>query len=389
MQLDRTELELESIVRRISDGELDLQPDFQRGEIWDNRRRQRLIDSILRKWYVPAIHIVRKDDGMEVVLDGQQRLAAIRDFFFGKFSVDGSIEPQDETIKQLHGKKFSQLPDHHQRAVKRFALPIVTLKEFEPQEPNELFFRLNQSYNLTPPEKRNALHGRARDQVKELVVLFSENGLLKHESVGFSNGRLAYDDIIARTCVAVERRDLGQHINNGVVEEFYRSEVFTPKTIAGVEAAAFELLEQVNACENRVRFNKATLFTWLVYCFWSPRLTGRGLPQNLLSTFESERRTVKTGEVEDSSDPIYGAVALYDDRASYRVTDVSSVLARDVVLHLYSEARFNTPSLNGSHLLMEEVRRSRRDQVQDLTFKFIDSSDWRSVLGRTHESDIR
>ncbi|MDF2050239.1 DUF262 domain-containing protein [Arthrobacter sp. Cr_A7] len=389
MQLDRSELELESIVRRIIDGELDLQPDFQRGEIWDNRRRQRLIDSILRKWYVPAIHIVRKDDGTEVVLDGQQRLAAVRDFFTDKFSIDGTIDPHDAAIQHLHGKKFSQLPDQDRRALRRFALPIVTLKEFEPQEPNELFFRLNQSYNLTPPEKRNALHGRARDQVKDLVVLFADEGLLRHEAIGFSNGRLAYDDIIARTCVAVERRDLGQHINNGVVEEFYRSEVFTPETIAGVKAAGFELLKQVKASDGRIRFNKATLFTWLVYSFWSPQLTGHPLPENLLSRFELERKTIKTGDVSDSSDPIYGAVALYDDRASYRVTDVSSVLARDVVLHLYSAARFHTPSLNESHVLIREILRSRRDEVQDLTFKFIGSSNWRSVLSMTREGAVQ
>jgi hypothetical protein len=389
MQLDRTELELESIVRRIADGELDLQPDFQRGEIWDIRRRQRLIDSILRKWYVPAIHIVRREDGAEVVLDGQQRLAAIRGFFDNDFGVDGSIEPFDPTIHQLHGKRFSQLSEQHQRALKRFALPIVTLKEYEPQEPNELFFRLNQSYNLTPPEKRNALHGRARDQVKDLVVRFSREGLLLPGTVGFSNGRLAYDDIIARTCVALERRDLGLHINNGVVEEFYRTTVFAPTTIEAVESAASALLQQLEACQERVRFNKATLFTWLVYCFWSPLLTGTPLPPDLLSTFESERKSVKKGEIEDSSDPIYGAISLYDDRASYRVTDVSSVLVRDLVLQLYSEARFHTPSLNGSDDLLHAVQQNRRDRVQDLTFQFLDHSNWRTLLGQTRENGSR
>lgn len=388
MQLYRTELELESIVRRISDGELDLQPDFQRGEIWDNRRRQRLIDSILRKWYVPAIHIVQRDDGSEIVLDGQQRLAAIRDFFSDRFSVDGTIEPHDESIHELHGKKFSQLPSTYRRAVHRFALPIVTLKEFQPQEPNELFFRLNQSYNLTPPEKRNALHGRARDQVKALVASLTSEGLLNRETVGFTNGRLAYDDIIARTCLAIERRDLGQHINNTVVEEFYRTRVFATETIAGVELAARSLLQQLGECESRVRFNKATLFSWLVYCFWSPKLTGSPLPGKLLAVFESERKNVKNGTSEDSADPIYGAVSLYDDRASYRVTDVSSVLARDLVLQIYSQARFKTPSVNQSDELLRNIQQGRRDQVQDLTFRFIESSQWRSVMDQTKDGDL-
>jgi len=213
MELSRSELELESIVRRITTGELDLQPDFQRGEIWDLKRRQRLIDSLLREWYVPAIHIVRqRDGGPDIVLDGQQRLAAIRDYFSDKFAVDGKIEPASELIESLHGLKYSQLPQYARRILQRFALPCVTLRGYEPQEPNELFFRLNQSYNLTPPEKRNALHGRARLQVKDIVIQFQETGLLDPVIIGFSNGRLAYDDIIARTCLAVERGDLKQQL---------------------------------------------------------------------------------------------------------------------------------------------------------------------------------
>ena len=89
METKRSEVDLETVVRRIRDEELDLQPEFQRGEVWDLPRRQRLIDSILRDWYVPAVHFVRDEDGEETVLDGQQRLAAIRDFFDGRFRVNG------------------------------------------------------------------------------------------------------------------------------------------------------------------------------------------------------------------------------------------------------------------------------------------------------------
>ena len=106
METKRSEVDLETVVRRIRDEELDLQPEFQRGEVWDLPRRQRLIDSILRDWYVPAVHFVRDEDGEETVLDGQQRLAAIRDFFDGRFRVNGKIEPLDDSISDLDGLKF-------------------------------------------------------------------------------------------------------------------------------------------------------------------------------------------------------------------------------------------------------------------------------------------
>ena len=358
MRLDKSDLQLETIVSRIEAGELDLQPDFQRGEIWDTKRRQRLVDTILREWYVPAIHIVVDSDGEEVVLDGQQRLAAVRDFFADRVKIDGTIEPHDELVASLHGLKYSKLPSAVRKAVNRFVLPIITLDDYGPQEPNELFFRLNQAYNLTPPEKRNALHGKARDQVKQLVEELTGAGLLDSSKIGFTNGRLAYDDIIARTCVAIEVGSLRQHINNNVVEDFYRAaKPFSDSTIDSVRRSGSELLEQIDQSDARVKFNKGTLQTWLIYCHWAPLALGQ-LPPMLLAQFDVGRSIVKRGaQLSDSSTSrvLAEILRLYDDRASYRVTDVSSVLIRDLAVHLYSVAQFGAQPYRGSDELLAQL----------------------------------
>ncbi|WP_083396530.1 DUF262 domain-containing protein [Frigoribacterium sp. MCBA15_019] len=380
MKLEKSDLQLETIVSRIRGNELDLQPDFQRGEIWDNPRRQRLVDTILREWYVPAIHIVLDTDGEEVVLDGQQRLAAVRDFFDDKVKVNGLIEPIDAEIEQLHGLKYSQLPVAARRAVNRFVITVVTLSDHDPQEPNELFFRLNQSYNLTPPEKRNALHGRARDQVKRLVEDLTIQGLLEPATVGFSNGRLAYDDIVARTCVAIEIGNLRQHINNTVVESYYRSsEPFSDLTIDHLRESASLLLQQIRSTPtSKVRFNKGTLQTWLIYCHWAPRLTGQ-LPQDLLTSFENSRAEGKTGE-RSASRAVVEMLRLYDDRASYRVTDVSSVLVRDLAIHVYSQATFlGSESYRGSDQLVSALEADPEDGNQ-IVASYLEKSEWGSLI---------
>lgn len=378
MKLHRQDLELETIVRRVNDGELDLQPDFQRGEIWDTKRRQRLIDSVLRNWYVPAVHVV-VEEGRESVLDGQQRLATIRAFFDDEFAVDGRIEPAEEYIQDLQGLKFSQLPESVRRDLRRFPLTVVYLREHTPGEPNELFFRLNQAYNLTPPEKRNALHGPARNQVKDLVRMMQTSGLLTPESVGFNNARLAYDDIVARCCVAIEQNTLRRHINNNVVEDYYRSGEFMDSTIEGMRQAADELQRQISA-SGRVKFNKGTLQTWFLYCFWAPPTTGE-LPHDLLLSFESERARVKRREAQQSQIELglLSMVNLYDNRASYRVTDVSSVRARDAAVHLFSEAHFGT----ASHLRSEEVLDQLNDERHDgpsLILEYIEAVNWGEPL---------
>ena len=85
--------DLATIYNRIVENEIDLQPDFQRGEVWQLPKQQRLIDSILRGWVVPPILVIDDLNGGQLqVLDGQQRLAAIRDFKQNLILIDGNIE---------------------------------------------------------------------------------------------------------------------------------------------------------------------------------------------------------------------------------------------------------------------------------------------------------
>ena len=78
MKMVGTDPDLGTIVSRISAGDLDLQPDFQRGEVWGDTKKRRLIDTILRGWHVPPVHVIElQDSAREVVLDGQQRLTTL------------------------------------------------------------------------------------------------------------------------------------------------------------------------------------------------------------------------------------------------------------------------------------------------------------------------
>src|SRR5438874_10803932 len=99
MRLLASDPDVETLVGRITSGDMDLQPDFQRGEVWGRSKKQRLIDSILRDWHVPPIHIIENPTNKkQEVLDGQQRLTAIRDFVSGSFRIDGHTEPADPRI---------------------------------------------------------------------------------------------------------------------------------------------------------------------------------------------------------------------------------------------------------------------------------------------------
>ena len=87
-------------------GLLELQPDFQRREVWSAPARIMLMDTVLRDVPMPKIFLanrVRDDRTHRVVIDGQQRIRATLDFLRDRFSLD---EPYGGTEK---GKKFSEL----------------------------------------------------------------------------------------------------------------------------------------------------------------------------------------------------------------------------------------------------------------------------------------
>lgn len=208
MKLIPSDPDVQTIVGRIDRDELDLQPDFQRGEVWSDAKKRRLIDTILRDWHIPPIHVIeRPDTHKQEVLDGQQRLAAIRDFVRGKITVDGRLEPYEPEIAAAHETTYKTLPPNLRRRFDRFTIRIFSLIDFKPDEPGELFFRLNQPVSLTAAEQRNAFFGPVREQVRQLCENFSKFGLTE-DFLGFSNSRMAYDDTVAKLCISLERNTL-------------------------------------------------------------------------------------------------------------------------------------------------------------------------------------
>ncbi|MEU4160023.1 DUF262 domain-containing protein [Actinoplanes sp. NPDC026670] len=157
MKFQTSDPDIATIFRRIQKNAIDLQPDFQRGEVWGVGKKQKLIDTILRRWHVPPIHLVAKGGGKFDVLDGQQRLTAIRDFLENTFPVDGTVEPIVDEIASLNGLKFEELPEDVRDEFESFAIRVFELHDYTPDEPHELFFRLNQPMTLTEAEKGTLL----------------------------------------------------------------------------------------------------------------------------------------------------------------------------------------------------------------------------------------
>src|SRR3989344_5425151 len=73
---------------------IDLSPEYQRGKVWSNEKKQLLLDSIFRKMHVPQIYLRSLDVGYYECVDGQQRLSAIFDFFDNKIKLSKKYTPE-------------------------------------------------------------------------------------------------------------------------------------------------------------------------------------------------------------------------------------------------------------------------------------------------------
>ena len=364
MRFQTSDPDIATIFRRIERKTIDLQPDFQRGEVWSVSKKQRLIDTILRGWHVPPVHLVAKGEGKFDVLDGQQRLTAIRDFMQGQFPVDGYIEPLMPNFAAYDGQRFGQLPIGIQDQFEAFAIRVFELHDYTPAEPHELFFRLNQPMTLTEAEKRNAFIGAARNQVKELVEWASTRGMMS-DRLGFSNARMAYDDLLARLLLTIEQGGLTEKVTALRITTRYRDKApFSDKTMNLAKDALTSFLgAPLQDHEGqRLRWNKATIHTWL--CL-AAKLSREGLLAEYQAAFFGSVEAVESWRARRGAPTQHEQVendvlAIFHDRATARVADVSSVVLRDLTAWMMFQRLNGTvfPFLKPLEAAWETVRHS-------------------------------
>jgi hypothetical protein len=150
---------------------IDPRPQFQRGEVWNDRRKQLLIDSVLRGYDIPKVYL-SKISGNPLhdyeVCDGQQRLTTFWEYFEDGFPLgDNSCNIRG---KDLSGKRFSQLSPSFKLALERFKLVIAVLVNPSSDEKRELFARLQMGVVLTPPELRNAIASAIGSFINTVVL---------------------------------------------------------------------------------------------------------------------------------------------------------------------------------------------------------------------------
>ncbi|MFF9001613.1 DUF262 domain-containing protein [Streptomyces achromogenes] len=153
------------------DYETEIDP-FQRAKVWSNARMETFIESLLLGWPVPSIFLVVESDERYLVLDGQQRLTALRHFFEG-FYPNGQPFILQNVVKHLQGKSYDSLSRPEKRKLDNTFIQATVVQPKGTGGANavySLFGRLNSGgVTLTSQEVRVALYmGDATEWIREL-----------------------------------------------------------------------------------------------------------------------------------------------------------------------------------------------------------------------------
>ncbi|CAH7250756.1 conserved hypothetical protein [Vibrio chagasii] len=346
MNIDERDERLIRVYDDIEQGEILLQPDFQRGEVWSSSKKKLLIDTVLRKWHIPPVHVVVMMDGSYEVLDGQQRLTAIRDFVENKYAIDGTIQPKDDFIQALHGKRYRDLDSVVKREFDRYTLKINEINNYNPGEPSELFHRLNQTVKLTSSEARNAIYGSVRNSISILVDKMDDMEV-NRDILGFSNSRMSYNDLLSRIIVFLETDTLRAKVSESILNSRYRDDERVNEAIIESIEYSIECLSAFNKVKEEYEYlpslTKASSLNW-IYNFCLLYLEYGKTDINMLASsffaLEVGRSAVKSNEsipswvVEHfnfSEATLRELLLVYIERSSSRVMSIGSILARDLI----------------------------------------------------------
>jgi hypothetical protein len=183
--------------------QIDLDPPYQRLSIWDQKKQQCFIDSVINGFDIPKLYFHQVSLASSetnkykyAVIDGKQRLLSLWEFMSNRLPLaEDFVFFEDETIHAA-GAKYEDLMTKFPRLRARFDgfdVPITVVQTDDIYFIDDLFARLNIQVPLSGPELRNALGGPLPFLIRKIGkhAFFTDSSRIR-------NDRLQHLDLAAK-----------------------------------------------------------------------------------------------------------------------------------------------------------------------------------------------
>jgi hypothetical protein len=202
-------------------GSLELSPKFQRKAVWSPTQRSYFIDTMLQQMPSPQIYLRKQYNlnGRKIVhevIDGQQRLRSVLDFYDGKYAISSNLE------ESYAGMRFNGLSKKHQMSIMKYKFNCETFDNISDREVQDVFRRMN-TYS-SPLTKQELRHGRwfghfsrtCETLARDKLDFWRSNRIL-------SNVRIARMGDVLLTCSLLISQIDGMQDKSKSIDDFYEN----------------------------------------------------------------------------------------------------------------------------------------------------------------------
>ncbi|KAF8509872.1 hypothetical protein BU17DRAFT_55838 [Hysterangium stoloniferum] len=169
-----TQYTTKALYDQMVEGDIDLNPDYQRDVVWSEPKQIGLVDSILRNFYIPPIifaALFTRNSGSHITcLDGKQRLTSIE-------SETGEKLFYKTNKPTTKAKKL--LPDRYMTLFQNKQIVCIEYNDLTDDQEREVFQAIQLGMALTVAERLQAISGPWPSLVREIAEEFFEgsNGI--------------------------------------------------------------------------------------------------------------------------------------------------------------------------------------------------------------------
>jgi hypothetical protein len=269
MSFSNASIPIASVLNQINTvnfGGLDLQPEYQRGYVWKDDFKDKLIYSLIKQYPTGNISIrVLKDQNKKgaksEVVDGQQRLTTIRDFMTNKYTIKSEWSKriikviqeyyeiagvEDDNVKRLVKKlsnkgnpslKYSDLPEVIKGNLNSYNMAMTYIANSSDSQVREYFRFLQNQERLRAGEIISSMPATNLEEILEKIE--SKTKFLS--VIGFEDNRAEFEKIFYGTIGLLDEK-----ISFGTTDktiQAYAAIADTPTT--GLNQVR-KLVEQIN-----------------------------------------------------------------------------------------------------------------------------------------------